>query len=57
MEEGFVIDKTKNNFVSYTLRPKNTQNIIVESDLYDNEDVAIIIQGSLKEWKNLQSKP
>ncbi len=48
VEEGFVIDKTKNNFVSYTLRPKNTQNIIVESDLYNNEDVAIIIQGSLK---------
>ena len=47
-EEGFIIDKTKNNFVSYTLRPKKTENIITESDVYNDEDSGIIIQGSLK---------
>lgn len=47
-EKGFIIDKTKNNFVSYTLRPKNTENIISESDVYNDEDSGIIIQGSLR---------
>ncbi len=48
IEKGIVNDKTINNFVSYTLRPKVTENIIIESDNYNNKDTAIIIQGSLK---------
>lgn len=48
IEKGIVSDKTIDNFVSYTLRPKVTENIIIESDNYNNKDTAIIIQGSLK---------
>ena len=51
-ETGVIIDKTKDNFVSYTLRPKNTKGIAVESDFYENEDIAIIIQGSLSGLNN-----
>ncbi len=51
-ETGVIIDKTKDNFVSYTLRPKNTKGIVVESDFYENEDIAIIIQGSLSGLNN-----
>ncbi len=46
-EKGFLFDFTLDNFVSYTLRPKTSSNIIIEEQIYSNEDTAIIIQGNL----------
>ncbi len=47
-ERGFLLDFSKDNYVSYTIRPKKTGNIISERDTYNDNDTAIIIQGSLK---------
>ncbi len=46
-EKGFLFDFTLDNFVSYNLRPKNSANLVIENEIYSNEDTAIIIQGNL----------
>jgi len=46
-ERGFVLDFSIDNFVSYIIRPKKTNNIIIDSQKYNNSDTAIIIQGGL----------
>ncbi len=47
-ERGFIIDLSKDNYVSYTIRPKKTSGLTFEKELYYFDDTAIIIQGSLK---------
>ena len=47
-ERGFIIDLSKDNYVSYTIRPKKTSSLTFEKELYYFDDTAIIIQGSLK---------
>ncbi len=51
-ERGLLFDLTFNNFVSYTIRPKKSKDIIIEKNDYPNEDTAIIIQGNLDGLKN-----
>ena len=51
-ERGLLFDFTLDNFVSYYLRPKTSSNIIIEKQIYPNEDTAIIIQGNLDGLKN-----
>ena len=46
-ERGFVLDLSIDNFVSYVIRPKKTNNITIDSQKYNNSDTAIIIQGGL----------
>ena len=46
-ERGFILDFSIDNFVSYVIRPKKTNNIIIDSQKYSNSDTAIIIQGGL----------
>jgi hypothetical protein len=46
-EKGFLIDLTFDNFVSYTIRPKESKNIEIDIEKYDNQSTAIIIQGSI----------
>ena len=46
-ERGFVLDLSIDNFVSYFIRPKKTNNITIDSQKYNNSDTAIIIQGGL----------
>jgi len=51
-ESGFLIDFTKDNYLSYHLRPKNSKNFNLESSCTINEKIAIIIQGPIKEKFN-----
>ena len=51
-ERGFLFDFAVDNFVSYTLRPKTSANLIIEKETYNNEDTAIIIQGNLDGLKS-----
>lgn len=48
-ELGFIIDFTKDNYLSYHLRPKNSKNFHLESTCSINEKLAIIIQGPIQE--------
>ncbi len=47
-ETGFIIDFTKENFLTYHLRPKNSQNFYSESTCSISEKIAIIIQGPIQ---------
>jgi len=47
-ETGFIVDCTKENFLTYHLRPKNSQNFYLESTCLINEKIAIIIQGPVQ---------
>lgn len=51
-ESGFLIDFTKNNYLSYHLRPKDSKNFHLESTCNIDEKIAIIIQGPIKEKFN-----
>jgi hypothetical protein len=51
-ETGILIDLSFNNFVSHTIRPKDSNNIEIDKEEYDNESTAIIIQGSFYGIKN-----
>jgi hypothetical protein len=51
-ETGILIDLSFNNFVSHTIRPKDSNNIEIDKEEYDNESTAIIIQGSIYGIKN-----
>tara|TARA_Y100001958_G_C21223747_1_gene549099 strand:+ start:261 stop:1439 length:1179 start_codon:yes stop_codon:yes gene_type:complete len=48
-ETGFLIDGTKNNYLTYHLRPKNSENFNLESTCKIDEKMAIIIQGPIQE--------
>ena len=48
-ESGFLIDATRDNYLTYHLRPKNSENFNLESTCKINEKIAIIIQGPIKE--------
>ena len=48
-ESGFLIDATKDNYLTYHLRPKNSENFNLESTCKINEKIAIIIQGPILE--------
>ena len=48
-ETGFLIDGTKNNYLTYHLRPKNSENFNLESTCKIHEKIAIIIQGPIQE--------
>ena len=48
-ESGFLIDATKDNYLTYHLRPKNSENFNLESTCKINEKIAIIIQGPIQE--------
>lgn len=48
-EVGFIVDCTKDNYLSYHLRPKNSKNFNLESTCVINEKIAIIIQGPIQE--------
>lgn len=46
-ERGFVLDFSKDNYISYTIRPKKIKDIVSEKQIFEETDTAIIIQGSL----------
>ena len=48
-ETGFIIDRTKDNYLTYHLRPKNSENFHLESTCAIDEKFAVIIQGPIKE--------
>ena len=48
-ESGFIIDLTKDNYLSFHLRPKKSKNFYLESTCTVNEKIAIIIQGPILE--------
>jgi len=48
-ESGFIIDNTKNNFLTYHLRPKKAEDFNLESTCKIDEKIAIIIQGPIQE--------
>ena len=48
-ESGFIIDNTKNNYLTYHLRPKKAENFNLESTCKIDEKIAIIIQGPIQE--------
>ncbi len=49
-ESGFLIDATRDNYLTYHLRPKNSENFYLESTCKINEKMAIIIQGPIQGW-------
>jgi len=51
-ESGFIIDRTKDNYLTYHLRPKNSENFYLESTCDVDEKFAIIIQGPIQEKFN-----
>ena len=55
-EKGFVLDFSKDNYISYTIRPKKSKNIAKEEKIFDEKDTAIIIQGSLYGIKDFVSE-
>ena len=59
-ESGFIIDNTKNNYLTYHLRPKKAEDFNLESTCKIDEKIAIIIQGPIQEkfdyLKNKHSK-
>ena len=48
-ETGFIVDCTKDNYLSYHLRPKNSKDFKLESTCSIKEKFAIIIQGPIKD--------
>ena len=48
-ESGFLIDGTKNNYLTYHLRPKIAENFNLESTCELNEKIAVIIQGPIQD--------
>ncbi len=48
-ETGFIIDRTKNNYLTYHLRPKISENFHLESTCKIDEKFAVIIQGPIQE--------
>ena len=46
-EKGIFIDLTKSNYLSFNLRPKLAKNYKTKTDDISNQDIAVIIQGSL----------
>ena len=48
-ESGFVIDNTKNNYLTFHLRPKKAENFNLESTCKIDEKIAVIIQGPIQE--------
>ena len=48
-EKGFLIDLTFNNYLSYHLRPKLSQDFILESTCKITDKFAIIVQGPIGE--------
>ena len=48
-ESGFLIDGTKNNYLTYHLRPKSAENFNLESTCELDEKIAIIIQGPIQD--------
>tara|TARA_B100000900_G_scaffold291961_1_gene250861 strand:- start:543 stop:1721 length:1179 start_codon:yes stop_codon:yes gene_type:complete len=48
-ELGFIVDCTKDNYLSFHLRPKNSKNFNLESTCVIDEKFAVIIQGPIKE--------
>ncbi|MBR77855.1 MAG: hypothetical protein CMD36_08115 [Flavobacteriales bacterium] len=55
-EKGFVLDFSKDNYISYTIRPKKSKNIAKQEKIFDEKDTAIIIQGSLYGIKDFVSE-
>jgi len=51
-ESGFIIDSTKNNYLTYHLRPKNSRDFNLESTCEIDDKIAIIIQGPIQEKFN-----
>ena len=54
--EGFVLDFTKDNYISYTIRPKKVKNIANQEKIFDEKDTAIIIQGETYGIKDFVSE-
>ena len=48
-ETGLFIDLTKENYLSFHLRPKNSNNFFLESTCGVNQKIAIIIQGPIQD--------
>ena len=48
-ESGFIIDNTKDNYLTYHLRPKKAEDFNLESTCKIDEKIAIIIQGPIQE--------
>ena len=48
-ETGFIIDNTKDNYLTYHLRPKKAEDFKLESTCNIDEKIAIIIQGNIQE--------
>lgn len=48
-ENGYLIDRTKNNYLTYHLRPKEFHNFKLESTCTIDEKIAVIIQGPIQE--------
>ena len=51
-ESGFIVDFTKDNYLTYHLRPKYAKNFNLESTCKIEEKIAIIIQGPIQEKFN-----
>ncbi|MDC3030192.1 WavE lipopolysaccharide synthesis family protein [Candidatus Pelagibacter sp.] len=51
-ETGFIIDRTKDNYLTFHLRPKNSKDFNLESTCKIDEKIAIIIQGPIQEKFN-----
>lgn len=51
-ESGFIVDFTKDNYLTYHLRPKNSKNFHLESTCKIDEKFAIIIQGPIQDKFN-----
>ncbi len=51
-ESGFIVDLTKDNYLTYHLRPKSAKNFNLESTCEIEEKIAIIIQGPIQEKFN-----
>lgn len=47
-ENGFLLDFTKNNYLSFHLRPKKFQDFNLESTCNVDEKIGIVIQGPIK---------
>ena len=51
-ENGILIDLTKDNYLTFHLRPRSSKNFHLESSCKTNEKIAIIIQGPIQEKFN-----
>ncbi len=51
-EAGFILDRTKDNYLTYHLRPKIAANFHLESTCKIDEKFAVIIQGPVQEKFN-----